>query len=283
MIVILGALGMVGSSLSKVLREKGKVVRDVSHEELDITDFKKAREFVRKIRPDVVINCAAYHKVDECEENPEKSFLVNSIAVLNLARVCREVGCEFVHFSTDYVFDGKKGKPYVEDDKPNPLNVYGVSKLAGEIFVRNTMKKYYIIRTSGIFGVARKVGKENFVSKMLRLAREGKKLRIVNDQIFSPTYALDLAKKIAELLETRNYGIYHITNTGSCSWYELACKAFENLGIKANATPVSTEEFGAKAKRPKYSVLDHKALREIGLEDTRSWELALKDYLNEIT
>jgi len=280
-IVVIGANGQVGSNLLKILSAENEVI-PLTHEDMDITDLNKTRETLLRIKPESVINTAAYHKTDECEENPERSFLANSIAVRNLALTCKEMGSFLVHFSTDYVFDGRKNEPYTEDDPPNPINVYGVSKLAGEIFVKNTLKEHYIIRPSGIFGKAKKVGKENFVTKMLRLARERGRLRVVDDQIFSPTYERDLAEKVAELIKTGKYGTYHITNSGHCSWYELAKTAFELAKVDVELRPVKSHEFPMKAKRPPYSVLENRNLKRIGLTPLRHWKEALKDYLREI-
>ena len=280
-IAVIGASGQVGYNLVEVLSTSNEVTA-LTHEDMDITDFVKTRGTLTKLEPDVVINTAAYHKTDECEENPERSFLVNSVAVRNLAMTCKETDSLFVHYSTDYVFDGKKQQPYTEDDEPNPLNVYGVSKLAGEIFVRNTLERHYLIRPSGIFGKAKKEGKENFIVRMLRLAREEGSLKIVKDQILSPTYARDLAEKTAELIRKDRYGTYHITNMGQCSWYEFAITAFEIAGVSVEVKPVTSDQFPAKVQRPIYSVLESKYLRSIGLKAMRSWREALKAYLKEI-
>jgi dTDP-4-dehydrorhamnose reductase len=184
--------------------------------------------------------------------------------------------------STDYVFGGEKRAPYTEDDAPNPLNVYGVSKLAGEYFVRALCPKHFIVRTSGLYGVAGSSGKGgNFVETMIRLAKEGKPIRVVTDQVLTPTYTRDLAHKIKELLQTEAYGVYHITNSGQCSWYEFAAKIFELLSLKPDFGPTTSAEFGAKAKRPAYSVLAHGRLAQLGLDDLRSWPEALAAYLEE--
>ena len=280
-IAITGANGQVGTNLTEILSNEHEII-PLTHKDLDITDLNKTKTTLNKIRPELLINTAAYHKTDECEENPEKSFLVNSVAVRNLALICKEMGASLVHFSTDYVFDGKKREPYTEDDIPNPINVYGVSKLAGEIFIRNTLKEHYIIRPSGIFGRAKKAGKKNFITRMLELAREKGKLKIVDDQIFSPTYAKDLAEKVAELIKTNKYGTYHITNSGYCSWYELAKTAFELAGINVELKPVKSHEFPMKARRPHFSVLENRNLKRIGLSPLRHWKEALKEYLKEI-
>jgi len=280
-IAVIGASGQVGYNLVEVLSTHNKVTA-FTHEIMDIIDFAETRGTLTRLKPEVVINAAAYHKTDECEENPERSFLVNSLAVRNLAMTCKEINSLFVHYSTDYVFDGKKQKPYTEDDEPNPLNVYGVSKLAGEVFVRNTLEKHYLIRPSGIFGKAKKEGKENFIVRMLRLAREKGSLKIVKDQILSPTYARDLAEKTTELIQTDRYGTYHITNSGQCSWYEFAKAAFEFTGVSVEVEAVTSDQFPTKAQRPMYSVLESKNLKRIGLRGMRPWKEALKAYLIEI-
>ncbi|MEM7813828.1 MAG: dTDP-4-dehydrorhamnose reductase, partial [Candidatus Aenigmatarchaeota archaeon] len=216
------------------------------------------------------------------EDNPDKSFLVNASAVRNLALVCKDIGATLVHFSTDYVFDGRLGRPYTESDAPNPINVYGVSKLSGELFVRNITARHFIIRPSGVFGKAKKEGKENFVQKMIRLASSGSELRVVDDQFFSPTYARDLASKLAELIATEKYGTYHITNSGSCSWFEFAREILKIAGLRNEVKPVKSSEFGAKAARPMFSVLESESLPAAGLSKMRPWREALKDYIKEI-
>jgi len=240
------------------------------------------RRMLTEVMPDVVINTAAFHRVDDCEDQPEKAFKVNTYAMRNLAQICLDLDCALVHISTDYVFGGEKRTPYTEDDAPNPLNVYGVSKLAGEYFVRNICPKHFIIRTSGLYGVAGSSGKGgNFIETMIRLAKEHKPIRVVNDQVLTPTYTKDLAPKIKELLQTEAYGLYHITNSGQCSWYEFAGKIFELLDLKPDFSPTTTDEFRAKARRPAYSVLAHNKLKRLGLDDLRPWPQALKAYLEE--
>lgn len=280
-VAVIGASGQIGSNVVRALFPSTDVAA-LAHEDMDITHLELSRRILTKLKPAVVINTAAYHKTDECEDNPEKSFIVNSIAVRNLALICKEIDAVLVHFSTDYVFDGTKGKPYTEDDAPNPINVYGVSKLAGEIFVRNILEEHFIVRPSGVFGKAKKEGKENFIDKMLRLARERGKLKVVDDQVLSPTYAWDLSVKISELIQTDRFGTYHITNSGFCSWYKLAKTACELAAVEVDIEPVTSDEFPTKAQRPMYSVLENKNLKEAGLKPMRHWKEALKDYLKEI-
>jgi len=279
-VVVIGANGQLGTDLVKVLSDWDLV--PLSHADLDICDFVYTRKVLEDAKPGIVINAAAFTRVDDCEEEVSKAFWVNGFAVRNLAEVCRDINCVLMHISTDYVFDGMKKAPYTENDPPNPLNVYGVSKLTGEFFVRNICPKHFIVRTSGLYGVAGSSGKGgNFVEMMIRLAKEGKPIRVVNDQVLTPTYTKDLAEKIKELLQTEAYGLYHITNSGQCSWYEFASKIFELLGMKPDFGPTTSAEFGAKAKRPAYSVLAGERLQQLGLDYVRPWWQALAAYLTE--
>ena len=279
-VVIIGASGQLGSELVKTLSDWD--LKLLTHADLDICDFVYTRKVLAEAKPDIVINTAAFHRVDDCEEQPEKAFWVNAYAVRKLAQFCAELDCCLVHMSTDYVFGGEKRTPYSEDDAPNPLNVYGVSKLAGEYFVRNLCPKHFVIRTSGLYGVAGSSGKGgNFVETMIRLAKEGKPIRVVTDQVLTPTYTKDLAQKIKELLQTEAYGLYHITNKGQCSWYEFAQKIFELLNLKPDFGPTTTAAYGAKARRPAYSVLAHEKLRQLGMDNLRPWPEALAAYLEE--
>ncbi|MEM7815220.1 MAG: dTDP-4-dehydrorhamnose reductase [Candidatus Aenigmatarchaeota archaeon] len=280
-IAIIGSNGQIGNALVAEF-QKAHEVFPLSHEEMDVCNFSHTRRVLTDAKPNFVINTAAFHKTDECEDNPDKSFLVNASAVRNLALVCKDIGATLVHFSTDYVFDGRLGRPYTESDAPNPINVYGVSKLSGELFVRNITARHFIIRPSGVFGKAKKEGKENFVQKMIRLASSGSELRVVDDQFFSPTYARDLASKLAELIATEKYGTYHITNSGSCSWFEFAREILKIAGLRNEVKPVKSSEFGAKAARPMFSVLESESLPAAGLSKMRPWREALKDYIKEI-
>jgi dTDP-4-dehydrorhamnose reductase len=250
--------------------------------ELDLCDFVYTRKVLVDLKPAVVINAAAYTRVDDCEDEPERAFWVNAFAVRNLAQVCTEVGCILVHFSTDYVFDGAKASPYTEADLPNPLSVYGVSKLAGEHFVRSLVPRHYVVRTSGLYGVGGAASRRgNFVETMLRLADEGRPIRVVADQVLTPTAARDVARKTVELLPTDRFGLYHVTNAGQCSWYEFASSIFALAGLQPRLEPISAAEYGARARRPKYSVLAHTRLAELATDDLPSWEEALASYLRE--
>lgn len=277
-IVVIGGGGQLGTDLVTALA--GHEVNALGHADIELTIAAEVREVLQQRAPDLVINLAAFHRVDDCEENPMKAFAVNAAAVHNLARTCQELGASLLHISTDYVFDGKKEFPYEEFDSANPLNVYGVSKLAGEIAIKNVLHKYYIVRTSGLYGVAGSSGKGgNFVELMLRLARDGKPIRVVADQVLSPTYTVDLSKKLVELIGTKEYGTYHITNSGSCSWHEFAKYIIERIGLRADLTPTTTAAFCAKAKRPAYSVLENGSTQRIGLKRLRPWQEAIEAYL----
>ncbi|MCK4270199.1 MAG: dTDP-4-dehydrorhamnose reductase [Methanogenium sp.] len=258
-VLILGANGMLGHDLQKVFPDavcKGH--------ELDISDETAISSFISKLKPDIVINAAAYTNVDGCEENQELAFTVNGKGPGYVAAVCKKVGAVLVHFSTDYVFDGSH-EEYIESDTPNPINVYGRSKLLGEQNIIKNMDDYRIVRTSWLFG---KNGK-NFVETMLNLSKEMDNVKVVNDQFGKPTYTADLAEKVPEIIGYEP-GIYHVTNEGVCSWYEFA------QAIITNVVPCSSEEFTRPAKRPKYSVLINTKTNPM-----QDWKNALSDYLNQ--
>jgi len=277
-IALIGADGQLGSDLMKTIKKED--LAPLYYPDFDITQPRKTREVLSNLQVEMVINTAAYHRVDECENNPKKAFLVNSIAVRDLSVICKELDCVLVHFSTDYVFDGKKGTPYVEEDTPQPLNVYGISKLAGEYFVRNILEKHFIIRSCGLYGEAGCLEKgANFVDAMISLAEKGKTLRVVNDQWVTPTSSAELAQRISELIRTRSYGLYHLTNEGECTWYEFAQEIFSLIGKKPHLEPIDSRTYGARARRPPYSVLENKKAKEIGLPNFSHWKKALKDYL----
>jgi dTDP-4-dehydrorhamnose reductase len=279
-ILLIGANGQLGSDLVKTFAKDE--LTPLTHKDVEVTDLAQVQAALNRHKPEVVINTAAYHKVDECERNVERSFAVNTYGARNLALACQEQGATLLHMSTDYVFDGKKGTAYTETDAPAPINVYGISKLAGEYFIRYIVDRHFIIRSTGLYGVAGSSGKGgNFVELMLRLAREGKPIRVVNDQMLTPTYTVDLAHKIKELIATRRYGLYHVTSRGSCSWFDFAAKIFELSRLSPALSPQTTAESGALAKRPAFSVLAHQALIQAGFADIRPWQDALAAYLQE--
>ncbi|MCL0036180.1 dTDP-4-dehydrorhamnose reductase [Dehalococcoidia bacterium] len=282
-VLITGANGQLGTDLCGVL--PNIEVIPLAHADLEITDMNSVKGAFTRHRPDIVINTAAYVRVDDCETEQDKAFSVNALGARNVAVVTQEIGAKLVHISTDYVFGGEsqpRTAPYTEFDFPIPPNVYGKSKLAGENLVRHLCAKHFIIRSSGLFGVAGASGKGgNFVETMLRLAKERDELRVVNDQVFSPTYTKDLAEKIAQLIHTEYYGIFHITNKGSCSWYEFSKEILNLAGIRTPVIPITSDQYPQKARRPHYSVLDNYHLRLLGMDDMRPWQEAVKDYMTE--
>jgi len=252
--------------------------------DVQVTSPESVEAMLRTHQPELVMNMAAFHKVDVCEDEVEPTFAVNAYGVRTLALACRAHKAVLLHMSTDYVFGGDKTRstPYVETDTPAPINAYGISKLAGELFVQYLMDRYYILRVCGLYGVAGSAGKGgNFVELMLRLAREGKPIKVVDDQRLTPTYTVDVAHQIAALIETGRYGLYHATSQGDCTWYEFAAEIFRQSGLRPNLSRARTGDFGEKATRPTYSVLENKALQSIRLDQMRPWQKALAAFLKE--
>ena len=272
-VLITGSNGMLGHDLIDVLNDKHELILTTS-KTLDITDKEHTVEFIIENKPDIVINSAAYTDVDGCEENRELAFSVNGEGVRNLAIGCREADCPLVHISTDYVFNGKNDTPWVEDDEIGPISVYGKSKLEGEQAIQEILDKFFIVRTAWLYGV----NGGNFPKTMLELAKTHDELTVVYDEVGTPTYAPDLAEAIGKLIETDYYGIYHITNSGSCSWCEFAKYIFEIAGVDVKVTPVTASEFARPAPRPSYSVLNNKKWADNGFEPLRSYKEAIKDY-----
>lgn len=268
---------MLGADLVKAFSGAHDVF-PMPKNDLDITDINAVMNAVSSVKPDLVINSAAFTKVDECEEKPDLAYKVNGYGAGNVAIACEEAGARLVHISTDYVFDGKKGTPYLEDDGVNPLNVYGKSKLLGERNVISFCRRHYIVRTQGLFGANGK----NFAETILRNARAGKPLTVVNDQFGSPTYTRDLAAAILTLTEKPEYGIYHITNSGVASWYEFALEILKAAGIEgADIAPCMTAEYPRPAERPAYSVLGNYRWGLAGFGELAGYREALERYLRE--
>ncbi|MFC2042083.1 dTDP-4-dehydrorhamnose reductase [Chloroflexota bacterium] len=282
-VLVTGASGQLGTDIVKVL-EYYKVV-PLTHTDIDITDFHAVKGACFKHKPDVIVNTAAYVRVDDCETNQDLAFRVNALGARNIAVVAEELGSKLAHISTDYIFGGESGvcsTPYTEFDTPVPLSTYGKSKLAGEEFVRSLCRRHFIIRTSALFGLAGSSGKGgNFIETILRLAQERDELAVVNDQVFSPTYTPDLAIKISQLIRTELYGTYHITNSGTCSWYGFARETLRLASSGTSVLPIPSAEYPQKAKRPTYSVLGHYHLRLLNMDDIRSWQEALAEYMTE--
>jgi len=272
MILVVGANGMLGRDMMSLI---GDSARGVDIDQIDITSLESVEKVLKELKPETVINCAAYTDVDGCESNTETAMQVNGEGVAHLAMVSREIGARLVHVSTDYVFDGGKGSPYVEDDAPCPLGVYGESKLAGELNAAFN-PDHLIVRTQWLYGLHGK----NFVETMLRLAAEKDQLAVVDDQIGSPTWTVDLAQAIMALLKTDQRGIYHAANSGFCSWNDFAKAIFEESGITITVNGMTTDELNRPARRPLYSTLDcGKLLRDSGFQP-QPWRTALKSYLS---
>lgn len=279
-IVITGCDGQLGKEIVKQLNREEKISGNelfaLNRLKLDISDFNNVNKYISSIKPDVVINCAAFTKVDLCEDEIELAYKINSIGPKNLSICCEKVNAKLVQISTDYVFDGKNKNLYREDDITNPQSIYGKSKLLGEKYVQDFCSKYFIIRTAWLYGDG-----NNFVNTMLKLSESKDEINVVNDQIGTPTSTVDLAKVILKLIYTENYGLYHGTNKGYCSWYDFAKKIFEIKKIDIKVNPINSEEYISKVKRPQYSVLDNFLLRIINLDEFRNWEDALYEYLNK--
>jgi dTDP-4-dehydrorhamnose reductase len=283
-ILITGADGQLGTDLCKSLKNHKLVPLTIN--DGDITDFNFVKKQCLTHRPDIIINTAAYVLVDACEDNKDLAFQINALGARNIAVAAEETtNAKLVHISTDYVFGGENKSrtvPYTEFDNPLPCNAYGASKLAGENFVRHLCRKHFIIRSSSLFGTAGAMGKGgNFVETIRRLAKERTELRVVNDQIFSPTYTVDLAMKITQLINTEYYGIFHITNAGICSWYEFTIEILRLAGLKTPVIPITSDQYPQKAIRPKYSVLDNYQLKLLRMDDMPTWQNALKQYFWE--
>lgn len=273
--VVLGSAGQLGRDLCPLL--PGEVIA-ATRGDADLTDEAQLRIYLQSQRPAVVINCAAYNFVDRAESEPQPAFAVNAWAIRGLARTCADLGVTLVHFSTDYVFgiDAARTTPWTEDDAPGPVSAYGLSKLTGEYWVRQLCPRHFVIRTCGLYGVWGVGGKGgNFVETMLRLAGQGRPVRVVNDQRCTPSFTADVAAAAVALLRSPNYGLYHITNAGDCTWHEFAAEIFRQAGATVDLSPITSAEYGAAARRPAYSVLASERL----VAPLRPWREALAAYL----
>lgn len=279
-ILIFGKTGQLGEQLYiQGINRKHKAI-DFSHNELDITNQKQVEKAIRKVKPDVVFNATAYHVVPECETYPDKAFLVNAIAVRDLAEICQNLNIRFVHYSTDYVFDGRKGKPYVEGDLPSPMQTYGVSKVAGEYMVLAYNPKSIIIRSSGVYGGKHgsRSKKGNFALNILK-EKDKKTLEVSSEQIVSPTYSLDLANATYELLKHKNAsGVYHLANEGYCSWADFTAEIMKLVGSKTKIIPVDRSGQSGGARRPLFSALKNTRAAKLGIK-LPPWQDAIKRYL----
>lgn len=275
-VMITGSKGQLGFDLARLIMASHETFA-LDRQQLDVSDDRAVMAKVQEISPEIIIHAAAYTKVDEAEQEANKAFLTNSIGSRNIAIAAAVCGAKLVYISTDYVFDGKKGGPYNESDRPNPINVYGISKYAGELFVQSLHNRVFIVRTSWLYGG--NLG-NHFVRKIVRAAEQCQTIEVVTDEIGSPTYTLDLALFVSRLMTTEHYGIYHASNQGSCSRYEFAIAILQEAGLdEVTVHPITTDQYRLPALRPKYSMLDHQAIRSCGLVDLPSWRDALTRYM----
>ena len=278
---IIGANGQLGSDLVGAFLENGDNVFELNHDKIELENLESVENVLFKVQPEIIVNTAAMHHLDKCEQDPIKSFMVNGIGLRNLALVSKKINSTLVQISTDYVFDGKKQKPYQEADSPAPLNVYGNTKLCGEYFLSSIMKNYFIVRTSGVYGkVPCRAKGQNFVELMLKLAREKSEVRVVDNEVLTPTYTVSLAKQIVKLTSTKHFGLFHATSQGQCSWYEFAEKIFQITKTKIKLSKADPSEFPAKTTRPNYSVLQNHNLQTLNMDLMPSWEDALHEYID---
>jgi dTDP-4-dehydrorhamnose reductase len=277
--MVTGGRGQLGTDVTACLRSHGFETHSFGREELDITDENQVNQVVTQIHPDVIVHTAAYTQVDVAEKEIDRAYLVNAFGTRNIAVAAQRAGAKLVYISTDYVFDGTATLPYHEFSPTNPRSVYGKSKLAGEMFVQQLSARFFIIRTSWVYGMHG----HNFVKTMMDLGKKGNELSVVTDQVGAPTYTLDLAAFIRDLIVTERYGIYHVSNTGVCSWYEFAEAIFAEANMpQIRLRPVTTAAFSRPAPRPAYSVFDHMAMRLGGFSPLRHWRDALRAFLQSI-
>lgn len=277
-VLLVGYRGQLGSDLRKAFEREELVL--TTQEEMRIESQAQVDQVIGQARPELILNCAAFHRVDDCEDCPERAFEVNVLGLRNLAVAAARFDSVLVHFSTDYVFDGPGRRPYLETDLPCPKCLYGVSKVSGEFLLKALWPKHFIFRVSGLYGYAgsREKG-TNFVEMMIGLARQGKPIRVVDDQVLTPTSTADVARMVRLLAGTDCYGLYHLTNAGECSWYEFARTAFEYADLRPDFTPVNSDAFPTRAKRPNYSVLENHLLRNAGFPEMPHWRDALQCYI----
>ncbi len=281
-VAIVGANGQLGADLMRLwpADPAGAGPRALTHADIEVSEIESVRAALFPLAPGVVVNTSACHRVDDIEAAPGCAFRVNVLGPRNLAVVCRQLDAVLVHLSTDYVFSGRKGGPYYESDPVDPINMYGISKAAGEMAVRSLWRRHFIVRTSGLYGAAGPSGKgSNFVELMLRLARSGKPIRVVDDQTLTPTPTASLARQIASLCRLGHYGTYHATCQGACSWFEFAAAIFELAGLAPDLGRQSTSQSGAVAARPSFSVLENRNLAMLGIDRMPPWRHALQEYL----
>lgn len=280
-VAVIGGNGQLGRDVASAFADEGHEVTSLTHQSIEVSSLASVRESFSALRPELVVNTSAFHHVEKCEADPAQAFAVNGIGARNLSHITAETGATLMHVSTDYVFDGHKNAPYTEEDAPGPLNVYGNTKLSGELFVQATNPRHFIVRTSAIYGEnpCRAKGGLNFVELMLKLSRERSELRVVDDEFVTPTPTVQIAQQLVALSRSSDYGLYHATAEGSCSWFEFASAIFDLTKTKIRLEPARPGEFPVKVARPKYSVLENKALKSRSLNVFTHWKEGLENYL----
>ncbi len=278
-VLVTGVGGQLGHDVVRELEQRGHEVTGVGREEMDITDAEKVRKIIRDCVPDAVIHCSAYTAVDRAEDEADQCRKVNVEGTKNIAEICAELDCKMIYISTDFVFSGEGERPWETDDAAGPISVYGRTKYEGEDEVKSRLDKFFIVRISWVFG---KNG-NNFVKTMLRIGKENGAVKVVDDQIGSPTYTRDMAVLLADMVQTEKYGVYHASNEGFCSWYDFAKEIFRLAGMDdVSVTPITSDQFPAKAKRPFNSRMSKEKLVKEGFNKLPSWQDALKRYLQEL-
>lgn len=277
-VLVTGVKGQLGYDVVKDLEKRGHQPIGVDRDEMDLMDNEAIRTFIMNLKPEAIIHCAAYTAVDKAEEEVETCYQINAEAVKVISECAKELDVKLIYISTDYVFDGTKEGEYVETDIPNPINVYGASKLKGEQYVQELLEKYYIVRISWVFGV----NGNNFIKTMRRLGLERDELNIIHDQVGSPTYTADLAPLLVDMMETDKYGIYHATNEETCSWYEFANEIFKQSKIEIKINPITTDQYPTAAKRPMNSRMSKDKLKENEFNMLPTWQEALVNYVKLI-
>lgn len=277
-VFVTGVKGQLGHDVMNELKKREIHAIGVDIDEMDITDADQVEKVIKDAAPDAVIHCAAYTAVDAAEENVDICRKVNAQGTENIAKVCETLDIKMMYISTDYVFNGQGERPWKPDDEREPLNVYGQTKYEGELAVEKYVKKFFTVRIAWVFGINGK----NFIKTMLNLGKTHDKLTVVNDQTGSPTYTYDLARLLVDMIQTEKYGRYHATNEGLCTWYEFACEIFKQAGMDVSVSPVTSDEYPSKAKRPANSRMDKSKLAENGFQPLPEWQDALKRYLKEI-
>lgn len=275
-VLVTGVKGQLGYDVVKELEKRGYQPIGVDRDEMDLMDNAAIRSVIRNLKPEAIIHCAAYTAVDKAEEEVELCYQINAESVKVIAECAKELDIKLIYISTDYVFDGTKEGEYTETDIPNPINVYGASKLKGEQYVQELLEKYYIVRISWVFGI----NGNNFIKTMRRLGEQLEELNVIDDQVGSPTYTADLAPLLVDMMETEKYGVYHASNEGFCSWYEFAKEIFKQSGIEVKVNPITTDQYPTKAKRPMNSKMSKGKLAKNNFSLLDNWENSVKRYLS---